>query len=179
MKNKILIFLFVGSSLAIRAQKTAFVNEGKLLAALPGYTYAIKETDSIKKVFENEIVSSKQNLNTKYQTLLAPYKLPENITLEELQVKLSDIDKQKLELYQDEGKLIEKQIKSKQSEFENLYKQKVGKLIERLNDVIKTYCKENKIDVLLKIDILGSSVAYYDESKEVTNALLDRIKVIK
>jgi Skp family chaperone for outer membrane proteins len=169
--------LFLLSSFAFitfttNAQKTAFINEAKILEKLPGYSIAIKETDSIKKIYVSEIEENSKKLNTKINGLLQSYSFKNTETIEEIKNKLSATDKNKFELYQDEAKLIEKQAKNKNEEYDVLYKSKVAVLLDKVNKSISEYCKQNKIDMLIKLDVLNPALAFYNEKNDVTNQII-------
>ncbi|MFZ4928310.1 OmpH family outer membrane protein [Chryseobacterium sp. Mn2064] len=158
------------------AQKTAFINEAKLLQNLPGYTNAKKETDEISKKFTAEIKEEREALYAKENQLLKSYNLNGQVSAEDLKNKLSEIDKKKYELLGEEAKLFEKKIQAKQDEYSQIYQQKVGSILNKATQEISSYCKKNKIDVLFKIDTMVSAVAYYDKEKDITDLIIGSMK---
>jgi Skp family chaperone for outer membrane proteins len=170
-----LVSSFVFVNLTANAQKTAFINESKVLEKLPGYAKAMKETDSIKKLFVLEIEESTKKLNTKISALIQNYSIKNNETLEEIKNKLTVSDKNKFELFQEEAKLLEKQSLNKNEEYEALYKSKVAVLLDKVNKVTSEYCKQNKIDALFKLDVMNPALAFYNEKNDVTNQIITLI----
>lgn len=178
MKRKIiLVFLFVNAF--VFAQKTSFINETKLLRATSGYEKAVAQMDTLKLQMQAEIKATQTTLATKVNTLFKTYNFSNTDTTEQIQAKLSETDKKKFSLLQEENQLLEKQAKAKEEEYQQIYKEKVGTILENVNKVVKEYCKKNKIDILYKIDVLQPAIAYYDESKEVTQELISQLSASK
>lgn len=136
----------------------------------------MKETDSLKQVFVKEMQFANDNLVKKADSLLLPYKFPKKIKKEDLLTKLSATDKTKYQLLKDEQQLIIKQNKAKEEEYSNFYNEKVGKIVDKINQVVNTYCVANKIEGLLKIDVLSQAVAYYDEKSDVTLQIISKLQ---
>lgn len=174
MKNikHIITLILLTASTFVFAQKTAFINESKLLKATPGYEQAIAQMDTLKNQMQQELQTTQALLSTKISNLLKPYNFTTEVSLEEVKAKLSEIDKKKFDLLQEENQLLDKQAKAKEEEYQAAYKEKVGTILEKVNQTVKNYCKKNKIDVLYKMDQLQSAIAYYDESKEVTEIII-------
>lgn len=157
------------------AQKAVFINEGKLLNNTYGYKQAVVQMDTLKSQIQKELLLAKELLNAKTLNLLNLYSFEGEVSVEQLQAKLSENDKKKFELLQEENQLLENQAKAKEEEYQQIYKEKVGTILERVNIIVKEYCKKNKIDILYKIDVLQPAIAYYDESKDITNSLVELI----
>ncbi|SIP92819.1 OmpH family outer membrane protein [Chryseobacterium sp. RU33C] len=158
------------------AQKTAFINEAKLLENIPGYTEAKKQTDDINRKFVAEIKAEQEALINKENQLLKPYKLPASDNSEDVKSKLSDIDKKKHELLVEEARLLEKKIQAKQLEYSEIYQQKVGSITDKAAQEISNYCRKNKIDILLKIDAMAVAIAYYEKEKDITDIIVKNLK---
>jgi outer membrane protein len=175
MKQIMILYVLIQFQNVI-AQKICFIDESKLLKATLGYEQSIKEMDSIKQVFTQEIKQSKEKLDDKINQLLVPYKFDQDSTLEQIKAKLSETDNKKLELLQEESQLLNKQAVAKEEEYKLLYQQKVGSILEKVNKSVKEYCNKNKIEILYKINVLQQALAYYDESKDVTEAIIVLVK---
>lgn len=169
------VFLFLFVFFDSFSQKSAFINETKLLKATSGYEVAVAQMDTLKLQMQTELKEAQNVLSNKASNLFKAYSFSNAATTEQIQDKLSETDKKKFELLQEEGQLIEKQAKAKEEEYQQIYKQKVGTILERVNTVVKEYCKKNKIDILYKIDVLQLAIAYYDERKDITNSLVELI----
>jgi Skp family chaperone for outer membrane proteins len=175
MKKNLKLF-FVLFLATVQSQNIAFVNEKKLLKSIEGYEKAIKETDSIYKNNIEEINNSNNKLNDKVNLLFASYNFTKDVSYEEIMKKLTDTDKKKFELLQEESQLINKQKAIKEADYQSFYQEKVGKILEKSNKIVQEYCKKNKIDALFKIDVLQSALGFYDEKKDITEILLKLIK---
>lgn len=174
--NLLLAFIVFFGFNTVGAQKTAFINETKLLENLPGYKQALQKTDSINQAFVTEIKKEQEAIGKKEQLLLKPYHTNDKITPAEIKAKFSDIDKKKYELLEQEAALLQKKIDAKQDEYSQLYKQHLGVLLNKANTEINNFCKKNKIDVLLKLDKLSSAIAYYDKEKDITDVIVENLK---
>jgi Skp family chaperone for outer membrane proteins len=163
-------------SLQSNAQKIAFVNETDVLNSIQGYQSAKEYCDSLNKVYSMDIQSQQETIEAKYNALLLGKKLSPNITIEELKEKMSDIEKMKLEILIQENSLLQKYKESKQSEFDKVYQEKVGVIVERVNKVMADYCKQNKIDALFKIDTISPALAFYNEKTDVSSVIINLLK---
>ena len=175
MKFNFIILLFC-LTLYSNAQKIAFVNEEKLLKEIPNYQIALKTTDSIKKVFVDEITNYQNELDQKTDALLINYQLTKASDAQKILSSLSEVDKKKYEILQDEYLLLQKKAKQKEEEFNLVYKEKVNPVLQSIDQLIQAYCKQNKIDLLLKTVTIQPAVAYYDENKNMTTQIIAFIK---
>jgi Skp family chaperone for outer membrane proteins len=170
-KNILILLCWCFASFAI-AQKTAFINETKILEATPGYKEAFAKVEELKKTYAQEVKESQNKLQDKVTDLLKNYKIESNATQEQLEALLSATDKEKFDLLKEESKLLEKQIILKEKAFNEIYKEKLGSILEKVNNNVKNYCKNNKIDVLYKLDKLEFALAYFDETKDITSIFI-------
>lgn len=171
----LVVFIFFQFQSSI-AQRVCFVNETKLLKEVPNYIKNLTEVDSIKKEFIIEITDKKSTLDKKIEQLIQSYGLNKDVNKEVILSKLSETDKKRIELFQEENQLLEKQAQVKEEEYQAIYNEKVGLIIEKVNKIVQDYCKKNKIEVLFKIDQLQPAIAYYDESKDVTEVIIKLVK---
>lgn len=177
MKKQILLLGFIAlSTVKLYAQNIAFVNERKLLAALPGYTQATKEMDSVQKVYNAEINQKATDLDQRVKSLLQNYKTDAQTTQSQLEAVLNAADKKKLTLLQEEGALLRKQVEQKQEDYNVLYQKHLAPIASRANKIIQEYCKVNKIEVLLKLDVASQTMLFYNEAKDITNILINKLK---
>lgn len=174
--KKVLFILSTTCFLNLSAQKTAYIEQTTLLKSLNGYEKNVKYVDSTKQAYTLEIQNSEKKLNEKVQVLLKNYKLSENETNESIKTKLSELDKSKFELYQEESKLIEKSTKNYDLMLQTLFKEKVQPLMDKLNKSIETYAKANKIDTVFIIENFGPALAYIDKSKNITEEIKKTLK---
>lgn len=174
--KKIFLIVFVALTLQSYGQKTAFINESKLLEATPGYTKATEEMTELKKNYDKELQEANENLQTKINNLLKNYKITEQTTQEQLEALLSENDKAQFALIKEERELLTKQITLKEKAYAALYQEKVGKILENLNKTIQDYCKRNKIEILYKRDVLSNGIAYIEDKLDITEAVIALVK---
>lgn len=174
--KKVLLITSTFCIINLSAQKTAYIEQSTLLKSLNGYEKNSKHVDSIKQVYILEIKNLEKKLNEKVQVLFKNYSVSENDNNESIKAKLSELDKSKFELYQEESKLIEKTTKNHEIFLNGLYNEKVQPLLDKLNKNIETYAKANKIDTVFIIENLGSALAYIDKSKNITEEIKKTLK---
>ena len=160
----------------IQAQKTAFISETRILKATPGYEKSAKEMDSLKLQISKEIKSDQDQLKSKLNTLLSSNKLNLEMGMELVKARLSESDKKKLDLLQEEAQLVDKKIKNLQEDYAALYKVKVGLILEKVNTAITTYCKTHKIDILYKLESLNDAMGYMNPSLDITEQIVAKLK---
>lgn len=168
----VLMILIAPSSYA---QKTAFINEAQLLQSTPGYMEAIREMDNIKADFQKEIVQSQTIFIEKVSKLLARYNMDINAGQEAIERVLSEHDLKKWRLLQEENALLVKQIQAKEEEYQFLYSQKAGSIVEKVNAVVTAFCKSKEIALLYKLDQLQTSMAYIDPELDITKELVQEV----
>jgi Skp family chaperone for outer membrane proteins len=132
----ILTFLLLTFYMGSYAQKTAFINEGKLLKAAPGYEQAIAQMDTLKSQMQKELQTAQSLLSTKLNNLVSPYNFTKETTVEQLVDKLSEGDKKKFVLLQEESQLLDKQTKAKEEEYNEAYQNKVGPILIKVNALV-------------------------------------------
>lgn len=177
MKKIILVLGLVAmAGLKLYAQNIAFVNEAKLLAALPGYTQAIKQMDSVQKVYNTEINQKTTDLDQRIQSLLQNYKVSPQTTAAQLQAMLNEADKKKLALLQEESALLKKQLEQKQEDYNALYQKTVGPITAKANKIIQEHCKANKIEALFKLDVASQTLLFFNETKDITDLMISKLK---
>jgi len=173
INNLTLVFLFLFVFLMQSfAQKVAFVNEKEILNSIQAYKPAIEYCDSLDQVYSKDIQTQQENIDAKFNSLMDGKEMSAKITLDELKEKLSDVEKMKLEILIQENALLQKYKEAKQSEFDTIYQEKVGVILERVNKVVSDYCKQNKIDALFKLDTINPALAFYNEKTDVSSAII-------
>ncbi|MFA9289724.1 MAG: OmpH family outer membrane protein [Solirubrobacteraceae bacterium] len=174
--------LFLISSLLLvnygYSQKVAFINEQKILNAIPNYENNLKETKVMEEKMINELKQANTLIEEKTNKLLTKNSLNnvKDLKYEELMSKLSKTDKAVLEEIKKENELLQQKIKDKQTEYQAFFKEKLGKDIEKVNVIVKNYCGKNKIDLLLKVDALEKGIAFYEAKKDVSEEIIAAVK---
>jgi Skp family chaperone for outer membrane proteins len=169
------VLIFLG--LNVSAQNTAFINEALLLKATPGYEQAVQEMESTRVDFQKEIIQSQSLLSAKMNNLLKHYSFEKDATEARIESQLSEHDLKRWLLLKEEGVLLEKQIQAKEEEYQYLFKEKVGSIIDQVNLVLVSYCQRNKIGILHKLDQIQSSVAYFDPKLDITTLVIADIQL--
>lgn len=175
MKKIILLVAFISFGM-LSAQKVAYVQENKILKTISGYETEVKEIDSLTNVYKNEIsLKSKEN-NEKIKKTLSAYKFGEKESLESIKAKLKPADLKKLEQFQKEIEDLDKKGKEYEEKLTGMYKSKVQPKLDKVNKVLEDYSKKNKIDMIYKLENIGSALAYVNNQLDITEEIIKALK---
>jgi Skp family chaperone for outer membrane proteins len=175
MKKIAYLVVFLANGLLF-AQKIAYVQETKILYSLKEYQKQVKEIDSLSKQYKNQIAIKTTESNNKFDKLLAGYKFEQNETIESIKSKMKPADVKKLEALQSELAEIDSQGKKHENELSLIYKTKIQPKLDSVNKVIEDYAKKNKIDVIYKLENIGSALAYVNKKLEITDEIIKQLK---
>jgi Skp family chaperone for outer membrane proteins len=175
MKKIAYLVVFLANGLLF-AQKIAYVQETKILYSLKEYQKQVKEIDSLSKQYKNQIAIKTTESNNKFDKLLAGYKFEQNETIESIKSKMKPADVKKLEALQSELAEIDSQGKKHENELSLIYKTKIQPKLDNVNKVIEDYAKKNKIDVIYKLENIGSALAYVNKKLEITDEIIKQLK---
>lgn len=170
---KSMLFILLCMPLVTLSQNNlqmAYVEENRLLENLDGYAEQIQSLDSLKQAYAKDVKEKNEKLTLKVQTLLANYDLEENESIESIETKLNETDKDKFSLYIEENELMGKVSENYNKMLVTKYEQTVQPLLKKLNNIIDVYAKKNKINIVHKLESLN--VAYINEDMNITEDIL-------
>lgn len=170
----LVLLLLPMMTLAQKGNKIAYIQETEILKSIEDYKVQIKELDSLKQSFTNDLSKKTETLKEKLQTLLDNYELQEGETLESVQEKLKEEDKEKYSLYMEENNLLKDYSSNYEKILQTKYKQNIQPILDRVNSVIKEYAKSKNINIIHKLEELN--VAYIDEDLNITDAILKKLE---
>lgn len=175
MKYVFLILLcFVGFQ-QTKAQETAFLDEQKLLTSIPEYQDAVDEAETVKEQYSNDINQLQKKLQSEFDELFSDYKISEDTSDEQLKDVLSEEDFIEYNSLKKQEELFKKEVETKQKKYDNIYKEKVGKVLGEINSKITDYCKLNNIKILYKKDKVNLSLVFLEADLDITDKLVEFI----
>jgi Skp family chaperone for outer membrane proteins len=181
MKNIQLIFAFLFFSTSLVAQNSnaksiiAYIEEAVILKAATGYVQNSNDIDSLKTVYSKEIQDAKTTLQKNIDSLLAPYKLSSEVSLQDIKTRLNPADLGKFELYTKENDLITKATTNYNLVLTTMYQQKVQPILTKINKAIEDYAKTNGIKIVYNVDKIAPGLAYIDKGINITAAIVKAI----
>lgn len=168
----ILLFCFIQNA---NSQVHVYLYKDSVYRRLIDYSVKINFLDSLKNGFTQEIELERLRLQEKYTSLVLPYKIIEGETIEQLKARMSAKDIEKLNLLQEEDKLLETRIKSYNKQLEQQFKQDIEPYINRVNSAMETYAKKNKVDYIWVMEAVKEQLAYVNKSKNITDVIVEMV----
>lgn len=158
-----------------QAQQHAYVYKDSVFVQLKGYTAKNSAINSLKQAYTQEVQTERTKLQDKYAALAKPYNIAEGETIEQLKTRMSAQDSEKLNLLQEEDKLLETRIKSYNKQLETQFKQDIEPYINRVNSAMETYAKKNKVDYIWVMETVKEQLAYVNKSKNITGVIVEMV----
>lgn len=164
--TSIVLFLFYAT--CAHAQTTAFISKEKLYPALKGFNAKKASLDTLRLKLSREIQEEELALQKKFESITGPYTPKQNESVENLQIRMSKTDAEKLRLLQDEQKLHESRIKSYNNQISEQYNHDLKAYIDAAAREIEAYAKKNKIDMIWYLEDVKQVLPYYNASRDIT-----------
>lgn len=175
MKKKVLLCLLFLMAITTHAQQ-AYVYRDSILIAAKGYTAKKANLESLQKDYAKEIQEANAKNQEKLATLIKPYTPKEGETLEQIKPRMSAIDVEKLNLLQEENKLLETKVKSYNTQLEKQYARDIKPILDTIDAVIAAYAKKNKIDFVYSIEELQKTLVYVNKGKDITKIIKELVQ---
>lgn len=167
MNKLILVFsLSFLASVAINAQKVAFIKSQEILTTLPEVKQANSDIEVLKSMFQKKGEEMVKELQMKYQTLQQKQASGELAPIE--------IEKQAAELKQEETKLGEFE-QSSQEKIMQKSEELLKPIQDRVNKAIKDVADENGF--LYIFDAGMGLVLYADPTADATNLVKSKLGI--
>lgn len=175
MRNKFVLILSLLANFCF-AQNIAYIQQDSIMKTIPSYQMQLKSLDSVTKNYQKEIKTLQEEWNIKVTMLLKPYNLKENENMEQIKSRMSVVDTTKLSILLDEDKIIVKKAKNYDAIVQQQYQTDIQPILDKVNNAISSYAKKNKIDMVYIIEQIRPALAYIDERKNITNAIIELLK---
>jgi len=177
--KKIIVFLMIAYSSSLLAQQSAYVYGDSILLSIPEYVQNMNKLDSIKNSQQKELEKNNLELQQRYNNLIKPYQPKDNETLSSLKSRMTPSDTLNLSLLLDENKMYQKKVWNYDNATKLYYTLKIQPIMERINKVISDYATSNKLFSVYIMEQIRSTIAYIDPKKDITKAIIQRVKTKK
>ncbi len=168
----IIIALLVFVSATAHAQSVGYIHQDSILLSLPGYASALEQIAADEKKYTDEISDNVNRVNAKFQQIASQYDAKEGEAVVDIQSRMSSSDSLKMNMILAENALVENKRKIYSSMLQTQYQQEVQPLIDNLDAIIKKYAKDHKLDAIYILENMGGQLAYVDERKIITGAII-------
>ncbi|MBO5252001.1 MAG: OmpH family outer membrane protein [Bacteroidaceae bacterium] len=166
MLKKIALILLLIAPMSVFAQKFGHIKTQEILTAMPEYTKAQTDIQTMQKQFEDEIKRASDEVNKKY----AEYQqdqanLPKNIQ-ERRQKELQELTQKGMQLQQD----AEQQLQQS-------WMQMLEPIVKKIEDAIKAVGQEGGYTYIF--DLNATNIPYVSEtlSTDVTTAVKTKLGI--
>lgn len=166
--------MVLGASVA-QAQNQAYIYKDSLYAKLQAYPHKKQALDSLQGVYTKAVQAQKQGLQKQYAALTEAYAPKQGETIEQLKTRMKTIDAEKLNLLQEEDKLLETRIKSYNKQLEQQYQQNIEPYNKAVNNALESYAKKNKIDYIWYMEAIKQQLGYVNKSKDITQVIVEMV----
>ena len=170
------LLMIVASIGSVNAQNFGYIHRDSILKSVPNYLPKLQELSDNQKKYSAEISQGMENLQQKVSKLLQPYKHTEKENLVGIKARMNPIDTVKLNLLLDEEKSLIKKEESYNYMLNFTYKNEKQPILDKVNQAINSYAKKNKYDGIYILENVSSALAYINEDKIITQAIIDLVK---
>tara|TARA_Y100000385_G_scaffold253398_1_gene277520 strand:+ start:1567 stop:1938 length:372 start_codon:yes stop_codon:yes gene_type:complete len=117
-----------------------------------------------------------EDLQKKVSELLKPYQPAKNETIAGIKSRMNGMDTIKFNMLLDEEKTLKKKEESYNYMLNFTYNNEIQPIIDKVNDAISNYAKKNKLDGIYILENISPSLAYINEKRIITQAIIDSLK---
>lgn len=161
----------------VSAQNIAYVSQERILETLPKFKENSIRIDSLKKAYLEDIKLAKEKVSVDFQRLLANYKVTNKETLEEIKKRMNKSDLSKLEIIEEEDKLIDKRTKNYEVVLNADREATIQPIIDTINKTVSSYATKNKIDMVYILEQISPALAYVDKNKDITAKIIELLNL--
>lgn len=174
MKRNIISLLAICllATVNVQAQSVGYIHLDSVLNALPGYEAAMSAIAAERELYNSEVGDDMTSVDAKLQKVISPYNAQEDETLASVLSRMNTSDSLAVNMILAENALIESKKKTYSSMLLSKYNREVQPLLDNLDAALKKYAKSNNLDAIYKIETMAAQLAYLDERKIITNAII-------
>ena len=170
---KLFFYVFLLVSSFVFSQNTVHIYKDSVFSQLKGYQTKSSFLDSLKNVYTSEVQSMRSKLKADFNDLLNFYQLREGETLEQLKIRMSEKDKEQVNLLQEREKELNIRLKSYNVLLEDKFKNDIEPYINLVNLALDSYEKKNKIDYIWVMEEVSNKLAYINKKKNITKEIVE------
>jgi len=170
-----IILLSISTSIA-NAQNYGYIHRDSILKSIPNYIPKLQTLSSDQKKYASEVKQGMEDLQKKVSELLKPYQPAKNETIAGIKSRMNGMDTIKFNMLLDEEKTLKKKEESYNYMLNFTYNNEIQPIIDKVNDAISNYAKKNKLDGIYILENISPSLAYINEKRIITQAIIDSLK---
>lgn len=176
MLNKIIITTICCIAyLGVHAQSVGYLHQDSVLRNVPRYMQVVQDLVQAEQTYNTEIKQEKEAVDTKLQKILQQYKVSEGETIAQLKKRMKANDTLSLNLTLAENAMIDNKRETYATMLQSRYNQELQPLLDKVNDAISTYAKEQKLDAIYILDSMAGQLAYVNEKKVITADIISMV----
>ena len=175
MKKCVLLVLVLFSAHGF-SQKTAYIYTDSVLLSVPDYKVKMVKLDSLRQNYTKEINAGIADVQSRYETLAAPYAPKKNESIQELKKRMSTSDTLRVSLLEKEAIQWQEKRVSYDKLIQTQYNQEIQPMLNKVNAVITDYAKANSLSAVYSFEQLRNLVVYIDPKQNITGVIVKKLK---
>jgi len=175
MKKCVLLVLVLFSA-HVFSQKTAYIYTDSVLLSVPYYKVKMVKLDSLRQNYTKEINAGIADVQSRYETLAAPYAPKKNESIQELKKRMSTSDTLRVSLLEKEAIQWQEKRVSYDKLIQTQYNQEIQPMLNKVNAVITEYAKANSLSAVYSFEQLRNLVVYIDPKQNITGVIVKKLK---
>ena len=175
MKKCVLLVLVLFSAHGF-SQKTAYIYTDSVLLSVPDYKVKMVKLDSLRQNYTKEINAGIADVQSRYETLAAPYAPKKNESIQELKKRMSTSDTLRVSLLEKEAIQWQEKRATYDKLIQTQYNQEIQPMLNKVNAVITDYAKANSLSAVYSFEQLRNLVVYIDPKQNITGVIVKKLK---
>ena len=175
MKKCVLLVLVLFSAHGF-SQKTAYIYTDSVLLSVPDYKVKMVKLDSLRQNYTKEINAGIADVQSRYETLAAPYAPKKNESIQEIKKRMSTSDTLRVSLLEKEAIQWQEKRVSYDKLIQTQYNQEIQPMLNKVNAVITEYAKANSLSAVYSFEQLRNLVVYIDPKQNITGVIVKKLK---
>ena len=175
MKKCVLLVLVLFSAHGF-SQKTAYIYTDSVLLSVPYYKVKMVKLDSLRQNYTKEINAGIADVQSRYETLAAPYAPKKNESIQEIKKRMSTSDTLRVSLLEKEAIQWQEKRVSYDKLIQTQYNQEIQPMLNKVNAVITEYAKANSLSAVYSFEQLRNLVVYIDPKQNITGVIVKKLK---
>jgi len=175
MKKCVLLVLVLFSAHGF-SQKTAYIYTDSVLLSVPDYKVKMVKLDSLRQNYTKEINAGIADVQSRYETLAAPYAPKKNESIQEIKKRMSTSDTLRVSLLEKEAIQWQEKRATYDKLIQTQYNQEIQPMLNKVNAVITDYAKANSLSAVYSFEQLRNLVVYIDPKQNITGVIVKKLK---
>jgi len=175
MKKCVLLVLVLFSA-HVFSQKTAYIYTDSVLLSVPYYKVKMVKLDSLRQNYTKEINAGIADVQSRYETLAAPYAPKKNESIQEIKKRMSTSDTLRVSLLEKEAIQWQEKRATYDKLIQTQYNQEIQPMLNKVNAVITDYAKANSLSAVYSFEQLRNLVVYIDPKQNITGVIVKKLK---